>query len=151
MTRVFIDASVFFAAIYSPSGSARDLLRLAMEGKVNLVISQNILEEVERNILKKAPQASGYYHALLATLALEMVSAPAQAAVDAVEYVAEKDAHVIAAAIEAKPDYLVTYDQKHLLNRPEVAEKSGLTIVTPDVVVRVIQESDDNPSEHSPS
>lgn len=140
MLRVFIDASVLFAAVYSPRGSARDLLRLGLEGKITLVISPNILEEIERNLLRKAPRAAPYYRDLLATLALEIVSLPAQAAVqDAAAYVAEKDAHVIAAAIEAHPDYLVTYDQKHLLAPPEVARRSGLTIVTPDVVVAAVR------------
>jgi putative PIN family toxin of toxin-antitoxin system len=144
MVRVFIDASVLFAALYSPSGFARDLLRLAIEEKVSLVISQNVLEEVERNIVRKAPQVSAYYHSLLATLNLEIISAPPQAAVDqTAAYVAEKDAHVIAAAIEANPDYLVTYDQKHLLQPPEVSRRSGLTIVTPDIVVAAILGDDD--------
>jgi len=140
MIRVFMDASVFFAALYSSQGAARDLIRLAFEEKVRLIVSQDILDEVARNILKKAPHMATLYDLLLTTMDLEIVDAPPQDIVEqAVEYVTEKDAHVIAAALEAKPDYLVTYDQKHLLGRPEVAERSGLKIVTPDVVVRTIQ------------
>jgi predicted nucleic acid-binding protein len=44
----------------------------------------------------------------------------------------------VAAAIKAKVDYLVTYDHKDLLDPPEVARRSGLTIVRPDAVIRVI-------------
>lgn len=62
-------------------------------------------------------------------------------------YVAAKDAPIVAAAISARPDYLVTtYDRTHLLDPPEVAQRSGLTIVTPDVVVRAVQE--DNGQDH---
>lgn len=139
--RIFMDASVFFAALYSPQGAARELLRLGLTGKVRLVISENVLDEVARNILKKAPHVEPLYRLLLAILDLEIVEAPQQELVIQVTaYVAPKDAHVVAAAIEARPDYLVTYDRRHLVDRPEVAQRSGLKIVTPDVVVRRAEE-----------
>jgi hypothetical protein len=54
------------------------------------------------------------------------------------EYVEPKDAAIIAAAIKAHPDYLATLDRKHLLDPPEVAARSGLTILTPgDVLARI--------------
>ena len=49
-----------------------------------------------------------------------------------------KDAPIVAAAIAAQVDYLVTYDRKHLLDPAEVTEKSGLRIVTPHVVVNLL-------------
>ena len=53
---------------------------------------------------------------------MEMAGAPPQEAVNqAIECVTQKDAHVVAAAIRATPDGLLTGDPKHLLNRPEVA------------------------------
>lgn len=42
-----------------------------------------------------------------------------------------KDAPVVAAAVAANVDYLVTWDRKHLINPPEVAERSGLKVLTP--------------------
>ena len=42
--------------------------------------------------------------------------------------------------IKAQSDYLVSFDRKHLLNPAAVAERSGLSIPTPDVVVRLVQE-----------
>ena len=52
----------------------------------------------------------------------------------------------MAAAIAAKPDYLVTYDRRHLIEPPEVAEQSSLEIVTQDVVVKIVdrQENDES-------
>lgn len=38
---------------------------------------------------------------------------------------------MVAAAIKANVDYPVTWDQRHLINPPEVAERSGLNIPTP--------------------
>ena len=47
---------------------------------------------------------------------------------------------IVASAMYAQVDYLVTYDHKHLLDHPEVSEKSDLNITTPDIVVRAIRD-----------
>jgi hypothetical protein len=54
---------------------------------------------------------------------------------------------VIAAAIKANTEYLATYDRKHLIDPPEISEKSGLRITTPDRILQAIQEqsNDNNP------
>jgi putative PIN family toxin of toxin-antitoxin system len=143
MPRVFVDTSVLFAAAYSSTGFARDLIRLALEKRVTLVLSQDVLAEAERNLGKKAPDQLVLLNEFLAALELEIVpSPPAERVAEAAQYVAQKDAIIVAAAIQAEPDYVATYDREHLLDPPEVAAKSGLTIVTPDIVVREIQESD---------
>jgi predicted nucleic acid-binding protein len=104
------------------------------------------LEEVQRNLSQKVPEKLGAFHRLMQLIDPIMVDDPMPAAVRAAEaYVAAKDAPIVAAAIAAQPDYLVTYDRKHLLEPPEVAQQSGLTIVTPDVVVAAIQEDEDGP------
>ncbi len=140
--RVFFDASVIFAAIYSKSGHARDLLTLTLRGQIVGVVSQDVLDEVERNLSKKAPEIIALYHQLLALLQLEVIDDPTVAEVTAAEdYVASKDAAIIAAAINAAPDYFVTYDRKHLLDPDEVARRSGLTITVPATVVARLQDS----------
>jgi hypothetical protein len=55
--RIFLDSSVFFAAADSAAGSAYDLLLAAIHGRVSLVLSQYVIYETERNLLKRAPQA----------------------------------------------------------------------------------------------
>ena len=139
MTRVFVDTSVFFAAFYSTTGAAHDLLRLAVRGKVELVLSSTVLEEVARNLQAKAPQRSVLFEVLMRTLEPEIAPDPSRDELLAVaEYVALKDAPIVAAALAADVDYLVTYDRKHLLDPEEVSEKSGLRIVTPNVVVDLL-------------
>jgi putative PIN family toxin of toxin-antitoxin system len=142
--RVFLDASVLFAAAYSDHGSARDLLRLAIAGRVEAIVSQDVLDEVERNLGRKAPAVAEQYRRLIAIVGVTVIADPTREEVRAAEaYVAQKDAMIVAAAIQAAPDYLVTYDRRHLLEPAEVAEKSGLRIVTPDVVVGAIEGSGD--------
>lgn len=73
----------------------------------------------------------------MAVLKPEIVDDPTPEEVaTAALYTREKDAIIVAAAIKATPDYLATYDHKDLLDPPEVAEKSGLTIVRPEVIIK---------------
>ncbi len=139
MLRIFTDTTVLFAAVYSATGSARDLIILATEEKVQLVLSQRVLTEMERNLQKKAPDQLPTYRLLLAALVPDITAEPAELVAQVETYLVAKDAPIVAAAISAKVDYLVTFDYKHLLNHPDVSAKSGLKIVTPDVVVQAIR------------
>lgn len=139
MTKAFLDTSVLFAAIYSPRGAARDLLKLAILEAVTLYVSGLVFEETERNIQKKAPEKLATYHALMQAVPFVVVPDPSKEAVlAAYAYTVLKDAPIVAAATEAGVDYLATYDRKDLLDGPEVAEQSGLRIVTPDMVVQAV-------------
>ena len=135
--RIFIDTSVLFSAIFSSNGYARDLLHLAGEGKVTLVLSRDVLKETERNLLKKSPGKIPLFTTLIAVLEPEIIEdLTAQEVAVAAEYTALKDAPIVAAAIKSRVDYLVTFDHKDLLGPPQVAEKSGLKIVRPETVIR---------------
>jgi putative PIN family toxin of toxin-antitoxin system len=136
MMRVFVDTSVLFSAVYSSTGFARDLLQLSLDDQIQLIVSQNVLAEVERNLQAKIPEYLDRWRRFLNVLQLEIVADPPLEQVRLCEaYVVQKDAPIVAAAIIAKVDYLVTYDRKHLLEPPEVAKQSGLTIVMPDKIV----------------
>jgi predicted nucleic acid-binding protein len=65
MIRVFVDASVLYAACYSETGSARELLLESVRGHLILVVSPHVLEEVERNLVAKAPQALPAFETLI--------------------------------------------------------------------------------------
>jgi putative PIN family toxin of toxin-antitoxin system len=135
--RVFVDSSVLFAAVFSAQGHARDLLHLAGQDMITLIVSQDVLTETERNLQKKSPAKVPLFLTLMTVLKPEIVEIPsAEEVALAATYTREKDATIVAAAIKAKPDYLATYDHKDLLDPPEVAEKSGLTIVRPEVIIK---------------
>jgi len=139
--RVFLDSSVLFSAIFSTTGHARDLLYHAAEDVVKIVLSQDVLDETERNLQKKSPNKLPLFTTLIALIQPEIVDDPTpQEVAQAAKYTVEKDAPIVAAAIKAKPDFLVTYDEKDLLKPPEVTEKSGLNIVRPDVLIQRLNE-----------
>ncbi len=134
--RVFVDTSVLFSALYSSNGFARDLVFLAVDKQLAMVVSSDVLDEVERNLLAKIPERIDLWNRLLHMIAFEIAADPSLEQVGLCEeYVARKDAPIVAAAILAEVDYLVTYDRKHLLEPEEVAARSGLLIVTPDKIV----------------
>ena len=140
MIRVFLDASVLFSTSYSKTGSSRDLLREAIRGNLEIVVSRHVLEEAERNLAQKAPGALPAFRELLALIAAEVAEKPALEELKrAATYINLKDAPIVAAAAKARVDYLVTWDRKHFIDDPRVAEKSGLMILTPDKLMAIVK------------
>lgn len=135
--RLFLDSSAFYAAIYSSTGAAREIIRWSIQGKVQLVASQDVLEETQRNIARKAPEIAEVYRYFLALLSLEIVPDPTKSEVrEAEQFVARKDAPIVAAARKANIAYLVSFDKKHLLQKTGLAEYVRAEILTPgDLIV----------------
>ena len=75
-TRVFLDTNVLFASIYSRTGPPARLLSAATAGQFTPVISGLVLDELVRNLKRKAPQALPRLAALLLTTPFEVVAAP---------------------------------------------------------------------------
>ena len=142
MIRVFFDASVLFAASYSKTGSARDLLREAVRGNVRVVVTQHVLREAEDSLARKAPETVPALHELLELVGPEVGALPTLPELRrTVTYINLKDAPIVAGAVKARVDYLVTWDRKHFIDDAKVGRESGLKIVTPDELMRIIQES----------
>jgi predicted nucleic acid-binding protein len=135
-----LDSSVLFSANYSSTGAARELLRLALQSEVQLILSQDVLTETRRNLERKAPELVPLLEEMLHQIPFEFVSDPTKEEVWAAEeYVDPKDAVIIAAAIKARPDYLATLDRKHLIDPPAVAKRSGLAIHTPGEMLQKLR------------
>ncbi len=131
--RAFLDASVLFSATYSDVGGSRELVRQAIRGTFQPVTCAYVLEEAQRNIEKTAPDLVELHGFIASSLSdyMQVVEDPESALVREVEiYVVPKDAPVVAAALAAQADYLVTLDRKHLL-KESVRQRSGLNILTP--------------------
>lgn len=129
--RVFLDANVVFSGMYSPEGAPAIILKLFVEGRLRAVISQQVLEEVVRTIGRRLPEALPSLRKLLLSVPPEIAEDPAPEDIGFwAQLVHGDDASVLAAAVAARPDYLVTGD-RHFFANPGIAEKSGLRIVTP--------------------
>ena len=142
MTSVFMDSSALFAAILSTTGAARALIVLRLNNRIQLVISEDVLVETRRNIACKAPELEPLLDRLLNEIDFEVVASPSKEDIRAAEeYVAAKDAFIIAAAVEANVEYVATFDRKHLIDPPDVSARSGLHIGTPGDILNEMQGS----------
>lgn len=137
--RVFLDSNVIFSGLYSSHGEPGVILERFIEGRLAVVISQQVLEEVVRTVNEKLPEALPALHRLLVGAPPEIVSDPVpQEVAGYADVLSLGDAAILAAAIAAQPDYLVTGD-KHFLDSPAIAEWSGLRIVAPAELLRLLE------------
>jgi predicted nucleic acid-binding protein len=111
--RLFVDANVIFSAAHNPQGNARALFRLATTGGITLVASRYAIEEATRNITLKFPKFGPELESLLVQLILVPEPTPAVVSVATNSGLPEKDVPILAAAIAARADLLVTGDRRH--------------------------------------
>ena len=147
MIRAFVDASVFFSACFSSRGASHEILQACLRGNVNLVISQVVIDEVRRNLADNpaAPRLLAVFENFLSAVPFEVVKPTKRLLQQAARYTPLKDAPIVAAAKRAKVDYLVSLDRKHLVGVEDVARRSGLRIVLPEVLLRALREQSGGP------
>jgi predicted nucleic acid-binding protein len=138
--RFFLDSSVILAGVASLVGASHALLVLGEVGFVRLVTLPYVFEEVERNLSKKLSRAVPRYQQIRLSIHWELVPNPPLEQVKRWSSVLPaKDAPVLAAAVSASPSRLVTLDTKHFIDSENVAQESGLVIVTPRLLVQDIR------------
>lgn len=118
-TFVFVDSSVLFTAVFSPTGGSAKLFTIS---SLKLITSRVVLTEVERNIRKKL---QSYHLERFFMLVGKMTVLPQmpdeKLITKAKKVIVVKDAVILAEAKKAKSRYLVTLDRKHFLT-PIVAK-----------------------------
>ncbi|MEW5856460.1 MAG: PIN domain-containing protein [Cyanobacteriota bacterium] len=138
MRRVFADSSILIAGAGSRTGASRAVLTMAEIGLFKLVISQQVLDECERNLHKKLPAAQPIFAQLLAAIAPEIrPNPPLEESAQWTPIIEAKDAPILAAAVLANVDRLLSLNTKDFTQ--EVAVHSGLIIQTPADFIREIR------------
>ena len=140
-SRVFIDSSVLFSAVYSTNGHSSDLLVMGAEGDILAVISDFVIVETRRNIRDVKPEKLARLDRLLVTVQFEIARVTSDDVADAKQWIVLKDAPVLAAAKVAHVDMLVTLDKKHFLGRPELESYINAPILTPKDAFQKIKSS----------
>lgn len=113
MIRVFLDANVLFSAALRPRDREYAFFRLAREGGCALLSSVYALGEARGNLTRKATGALDRFGEL--ALLVEITEDPAAELVETAVALGlpAKDAPILAAAITAQADLLVTGDRRH--------------------------------------
>jgi predicted nucleic acid-binding protein len=139
MRRIFFDANVIIAGSMSRGGASRALLMLAEAGMFRMIVSRQVLDEVERNLRDKMPKALPVMAELLSFIAPEIVDDPPAAELERWHgQIENKDAPILEAAIRAEIDFLVTLNSRDFT--PYVGSIAGLTIVSPGEMIARIRE-----------
>jgi len=105
------------------------VLALAEMGVIHPVISELVVRETLKNIRKKLPQSLASYYALFKKLPFQLIDPDQNALEKAIQLMNEKDAPILAAAITAEVDYLLSLDQHFLELRS--GDSLGFPICTP--------------------
>jgi predicted nucleic acid-binding protein len=135
-----MDSNVWFSGLYSRRGAPSRILEILLEGQIQVVVSQQVLEEVVRNVGLKIPQHLGTLSALLSEHTPEVCSDPSLDEVTSwIQIVGLDDAPILAAVISAGVDYLVTANTRHFAPAVEWAAEKGLQILTPRQFVEMIE------------
>ena len=118
-----MDPSVLFAAVLSPAGGSRMILKLGEVGALDLWVGPRVLQEAEGVVARKAPGSRALLALLLDRARVSVGEPPASLALRDAEAVVDyaPDARSLAEAIMADTDYLVTLDREHFVGNARVA------------------------------
>lgn len=138
---VFIDASVLFSACASATGASREIIRYALRNQVDVVISELALQEVERNLAAKRPQALPFFEILQEAIPFEIVEPTKSEVLQMQPYIAFKDAPILAAAKKAAVYCLVTLDRRHMIaERNTIEQRTGVKILLPSECLEFLRQ-----------
>lgn len=129
--KVFLDTSALIAGIASSKGSAREALRLAEAGLIDVFVSRQVVVEADRNIEAKLPELIKEYRAFMKVFEPVLVDDPSVKEIKKfLRFINPGDAPILAAAVSSGADYLITWDKKHFIT-PKVKSYAGIKIITP--------------------
>lgn len=136
MKTAFLDSSVLFSAVSSPSGGSSKLFTLP---EVNLVTSKVVLIETERNVRKKLLG----YHLERFFILVDKVTISNQIPNDqqiqkAKKIIAEKDAVILSEAKHAQTSFLITLDRKHFMTKNVAKYLKPQKVLTPKKLIELV-------------
>ena len=137
--RLFLDANVLFTATHNPGGRSAALVALARQGQCTLSTSPHALEEARRNLKLKYPGAAEVLEGLLPTVAIVPEAPPSVVTWALGQGLPAKDSPILAAAVQARSDVLVTGDRTHFGHLYGGRFKSVLVLSPADALARLLE------------
>lgn len=131
--KILLDACAWFAAVDSPEGGAGRILDMATDQALfRIVITPTIFRQAGRNIRSKAdPAAISRFRLAIGSPMIRIIPDPSEAELERWRsLIVPEDVTIVAAAVKAKVDALVTLDALHLLT-DEVKTGVSVPIHTP--------------------
>ena len=141
-TRAVLDSSALVSAFITPKGPVGQLIRAAHRGAFQLCLSAEIIEETAGVLMRpkitdryrRKPNAAQEFCSGLAAAALLVRDLPCLEAVP----LDPKGDMIIATAVAARADHLVTGDRRHLL---ALGHYEGIRILRPRAFLEELGEA----------
>lgn len=128
--RVFLDSNVIFSGLYSSKGAPGKILELFIKGEIEVVVSQQVLDEVVRTVKDKLPEALPALNTLLVNTPPEVVPAPEIEKIKKWPGVLSLADAAILAAVHASQTYIfITGDRRFF--KSTILSGTGIFIETP--------------------
>jgi len=135
--KVVIDTNVLVSSLLKPKSKAREIYRLALRGKIKLYISEDLLNELKRVLeYPKFEIEKLQKETFLKNLQRVATFVYPKQSIDVIKE-DSPDNRFLECAVEAKVDYLISGDKKHLL---PLKNFEGIRILNPDEFLRVYRE-----------
>jgi len=138
VVRVVLDTNVVVSAYLVPTGKPARILSLGRQGKIDICLSEDILVEIKRTLLRpklqKIHKATPQEIDRFLRAFMEVVNlVPGTMEVDEVDADPD-DNKVLACALEGEADFIVSGDH-HLT---DIVSFRGIPIVKPDAFLGII-------------
>lgn len=142
--RVVLDTNVLVSAMLVPNRNPAQIVRLVLVGEVNLVISQEIIEEARRvflypklvKMMKRNKVSPDDLDVVIDKICSIAVMTPGERTVDVIKDDPSDNA-VLACAVEGETDYIVSGDH-HLT---DLHEFQGIPIVSPATFLALVKKN----------
>ncbi len=139
MSRLFLDSNVLIDGLVSKWGVSRSVLSLCAAKVHKLILAQYVIHEVEENLLliaeslnkQEATILLSDYDYFIRLSRPQILALPSEFEIRAASRIIRHihDAPVLASAIKASPEWLLSLNEKHF--NQAVAARTGLCIATP--------------------
>lgn len=114
--KVFIDSSVFFAAVLSPSGGSFRIFREAKGRNIYIYVSQYVVDEVERELTERYWDSLDRFRSFFIYFPIVVnANPPLRFTNKYLSLLPPEDAPILSAAVNSGAIYLLTLDKKHFL------------------------------------
>lgn len=137
--RLFFDTSVYIAALLSPEGGAGELIRLAESGAIRMVVSEEVIIEIDRVLSNKFPLRVQRSRELLKSLAPEIAPQPGSAEIKPFLHKLDKsDAAILCAASLAQVAAFVTWNTRDFMS-PAMGLLVDFPVVVPAEALKLFR------------
>ena len=141
--RLLLDSNVIIDGIFSRFGLSKSVIALCASRTCRLVLSKSVSLEVEYNLRKLASKV-GSDRLLSDYQEFLRIARPSRVPIADTERIQSNrslirhfsDVPVVLAAIDSKPDWLITRNREHFTN--EVSAKIGIRIASPEEFFRYL-------------